>query len=778
MQTSLLSWEASRIPLPTLDELRPSKKFVDRKLPHWKILQRLRFAGCPYENCKKYTIVYRILDDGAVGNVLASWIGDSLDCPTSFWWDEQIPWCWFTTDFLTTTSSSSQTFSVPVDWNNASNKAEAIGGGGSGACSINTPTTNDGSGAGAYATISNITLTAGGTAPFTIGLAATGSTGAKGNIGTDTNFNSGILIAKAGHGTTGNGVGAGGLASACTPSSGAFNGGSGGADNATSGKSAAGGGGSGSPNGAGLAGGALSGVTTLGGATGGGGAGAVSATAGVAITTSQTGGSAGGTAQDGTAGGTAGTGGTTPTAGGAGSHGSGGGGSGSGTSAGGAVGGVGGNGVEWDASHGAGGGGGASGAAVTSVSRAGNGGKYGGGGGCAGFGTTAAAGGDGGQGIIVLTYTPVINVTFDNPTPYENSSTPKKDSITATDAGSALNCDKIILDQYQWSLFLSNNILEDQSSSPNILWISPFDGEQLLRSDAVFQIDYAHIKNTDLIFPEENEAIVQLTNIIPFEHGGITILILDNKLFIDWRSAFNFDSVTPQEISISVLKDISFRFEQNGSTKIDVSIPDFYLSTFTAGEPIFSEFSSDLRNNFPMQDDYDLSVIYNTKVFMEVETSLSLSSSNPIFYSVNIFSDQKNPTEYLSKLFFDNIIFLDNLSPVKKDTSFNVDSEISLRSDTTMKSDYELSVFLALVSAPDQAGGVKNDGLFPVNYLHNFVASVTVPLDMEIRFVIDSLSDFQIEYNARFMADCVLPTEWPTLSYNENPRRLLQKRYN
>lgn len=307
---------------------------------------------------------------------------------------------------LVSTSGSTQTYNVPSDWNSASNKVEAIGGGASGAFG----TQNQSNGAGAYTFQTNVPLTPGGTTSFQIGLSAAAgtSTNTNGFAGTDTWFVSNTtVLAKAGSVGTTTTPGVGGLAANCIPSANAHSGGTGAAGNADAGGS--GGAGAGGSTGAGKNGG---GQTAAG--AGGGGANAGSSTAGNSGTGST--GGLGGTGPTGTSGGTAGTGGATATAGGPGSNGSGGGGGGeaTGSNAGGA-GGLGGPGIDMAGGlAGAGGGGGGGGSTSGGTAgQGGAGGLYGGSGGAGGFNGSSGGGngGIGGQGVIVLTYTPAVAST-------------------------------------------------------------------------------------------------------------------------------------------------------------------------------------------------------------------------------------------------------------------------------------------------------------------------------------------------------------------------------
>jgi hypothetical protein len=273
--------------------------------------------------------------------------------------------------FLTGTG----TFTVPA--NVYSLRVQAIAEGGAGG-SRSTAGLVSGGGGGAYAELSNYLVTPGQNISYVNGA---------GGSGTDTNFDSGALIAQRGMPGTTTAGGSGGLASSSTGDI-VYDGGNGGT---ASGNGAGGGGGAASPLGAGKRGGNTSNL----GAAGGGGAGGPLATNGV-DNSSGSNGSNGGVGPGSDPGGVGSTGsfGAQP-----GTNGSGGGGAGT-TFKNGA------NGsqyAQWTqtsdsavAGPGSGGGGGQT---NTSSTRGGNGGGYGGGG---GGGRTA---GTGAPGIIVITYT-------------------------------------------------------------------------------------------------------------------------------------------------------------------------------------------------------------------------------------------------------------------------------------------------------------------------------------------------------------------------------------
>lgn len=301
--------------------------------------------------------------------------------------------------FLTTGT----TFTVPSNWNNASNSIEVIGGGAGGGGATTDAIEGGGGGAGAYSKISNLTLTPDASVTYQGGAAgAGGAVETDGTAGTDSFFNrtsgtantcadTSSVCAKAGAGgaLTGDpGVGgASGSGIGTTKNSGGDGGGNSGA-----GRGGAGGGAA-SINGIGGAGGTQS--AGNGGAGGGGSGGGTAGSSNIVVT-----GGAGGNNSSGSGGGAAHTAGTN----------GGGGGGGNGASDATRLGGVGGNGTEWDSTHGSGGGGGETcqGALCNGATLPGaNGGLYGGGGAGGGESNdTEGEGGNGGKGIIVISYTP------------------------------------------------------------------------------------------------------------------------------------------------------------------------------------------------------------------------------------------------------------------------------------------------------------------------------------------------------------------------------------
>lgn len=305
---------------------------------------------------------------------------------------------WATQVFLT----SGTTWTVPTDWN-TTNTVECIAGGG-GANSQASGANQRGAGGGAYAKISNYSGTAIGN-NVTIQIGQGGAAGNPGTSGTASFFDStGVLNCDFGTGATSAAVGVGGLAANSTGTT-KFDGGNGGA----AGNSAGGGGGAGGGDTANGKNGATGGgdAAHAGGGGGGGAKGGGSSTAGVAGTTAS--GGNGGISNTGTAGGAGSA--ATGTPGAAGTSGSGGGGGFADTTAG-SVGGAGSIFPLWDSTHGPGGGGGGGGglaATLLTGANAGACGLYGAGGAGGGRGaTTNGTSTAGCNGIIVVTYTPLV----------------------------------------------------------------------------------------------------------------------------------------------------------------------------------------------------------------------------------------------------------------------------------------------------------------------------------------------------------------------------------
>jgi hypothetical protein len=354
------------------------------------------------ENQTRFRICARLHD----GHVLwCGWFDDRDDFDAFLWalvnntlrfdrelWRLPAPW-WhpdfnypdifydFTvTKFITSTSASNQTDTIPSDWNTINNNVDLIGSGGSGGAAFSTTLTRvaAGGGAGGWSQQVNISVAPGGTVTFFLnaggsGVTASTGTAATGNLGTDTWYNGTALI--------GSSVGA--------------KGGTGGGAQIAASTTAVGGvggalaSGVGSSRSSGGSGGSCSSANAIGVASGGGGAGGGSGSgnsSATLLTQTVAIANAGGSGDAG-AGGGAGAGNT-----------------------GGTPGGVGGNGTEYDASHGSGGGGG--GAETASSVTGGSGGNYGGGGGGASGTAATVLSGAGIQGLIIRQYVPSTAFTF------------------------------------------------------------------------------------------------------------------------------------------------------------------------------------------------------------------------------------------------------------------------------------------------------------------------------------------------------------------------------
>lgn len=308
-------------------------------------------------------------------------------------------------------SALSNTWTVPYDWNSASNSVQIIGGGGAGGDGSNSEGAGGGGGGG-YSKRTGFSLTPGNTVSFSAGAGGTAAAAdSRGGNGGHSYFNVGsfanctgvstCVSAEGGEGGKPILVYTGGLGGGTTSASGTtkYLGGTGGVGSVNDGSG--GGGGAGGPliatDGDGQAGGA--GSANEGG--GGGGAGGASATDGSpSDTPTNNAGGGGGTGYAGGAGGAGGNGTGSNAHGASGVNvGSGGGG--------GDVNGNGGNGAnggQWLNLFGSGGGGGGNGDSNSTTG--GTGGLYGGGG-----GGSADTGGTGGDGIIVVKYRPITEIT-------------------------------------------------------------------------------------------------------------------------------------------------------------------------------------------------------------------------------------------------------------------------------------------------------------------------------------------------------------------------------
>lgn len=316
--------------------------------------------------------------------------------------------------FITVASASilNKTWTVPDDWNSASNSIEVIGGGGGGGRDAGQGP--GGGGGGGYSRINNLTLTPGSFVHFNVGASGSAATADPGDgfAGSHSYFNAANFVActnsancvkaEGGEGgkglllTGGTGGGIGSTASAVgTVTKAGGNGGLG-----CTGDGSGGGGGAGGPNGDGTGndGGAGSGDAAPG--LGGGGGGGGGGSPGLKGTEAGVQASCGTTAATNTVGGVGGSNylGAGSGAGGnlTGSPGTEGGGGGGGDDGG--VGGAGGAGDDWVTGYGSGGGAGGGGDGFAG----GNGGLFGGGGG----GGEVSGNARGANGIIVIKYTP------------------------------------------------------------------------------------------------------------------------------------------------------------------------------------------------------------------------------------------------------------------------------------------------------------------------------------------------------------------------------------
>jgi len=107
--------------------------------------------------------------------------------PTPAWHPgiaEELSYEFATTVFLTTTGSN--TYSVPSDWNSANNTVETVGAGAGGGGGSGSNGGGGGAGGG-YSKATNVSLTGGGSASYTVGVKGTGgSVSGNGTAGGDT----------------------------------------------------------------------------------------------------------------------------------------------------------------------------------------------------------------------------------------------------------------------------------------------------------------------------------------------------------------------------------------------------------------------------------------------------------------------------------------------------------------------------------------------------------------------------------------------------------------
>lgn len=312
------------------------------------------------------------------------------------------------------------TWTVPSDWNSASNSFDAIGAGGGGA-SDSTSQAGTSGGGGEWRRLTNQTYTPGNV--ITVQVGAGGAGGAQATAGNDGSAGTSTFIKNDANSSTvlQANPGGGGIKNAGTAGAGGTGGTGGTGNNGGSGNrlvgawSGCGGGGAGGPNGVGALGGNQASAVQLNAAGGGGGADGGGA-GGIASGSTTNGAAGGASGTDGTAGGAGGLGGAPAQAGTAGSHGSGGGGGGLTTLNTTNKGGDGGAGIGFVQTSdgavagpggGAGGGGDGGGGGIHGGD-GGAGGLYGGGGGSSGDSNVGGerTGGAGANGILIITYSP------------------------------------------------------------------------------------------------------------------------------------------------------------------------------------------------------------------------------------------------------------------------------------------------------------------------------------------------------------------------------------
>lgn len=362
-------------------QTRPADQFGNKDTTLFRVRARLAdgyiyWQGFFFDRDDFDVFIYSIIS-GTFNNDKFVW-----KLPNNEWTgeiSEGITFDFATQTYLTSLPGSNQTYNRPSDWNNTNNSIEGIGGGGSGGARYgNVNIGNTGGGGGAYAKITNFSFT-GTTATYQIGNRGAGrlqnvSGGGIGNPGTTTWFNS---TTDPGGGTDNSKLGAapGGAGQDGLVAS-SVAGGIGGAVASSWGQTRYAGGDGGNVT-----------VPTLSRnlMTGGGGAGgnAGAGSQGGSITTLAT---------------------PQSTAGGAG-------GSNNGGSGGTAQGGNGSAGSTWAAGFGAGGGGGG----LYNGANGGNAGNYGAGGGASSGNSATTTSGNGSQGILVVTYEPLLALGFNMP---------------------------------------------------------------------------------------------------------------------------------------------------------------------------------------------------------------------------------------------------------------------------------------------------------------------------------------------------------------------------
>lgn len=75
--------------------------YVCAEMPDDFVCRRIRIEGCPYDNCKKYSVAFKVNNDGSVGETIYGWPGYAYECPIVPYWDKDGPWSILQTEFLT-----------------------------------------------------------------------------------------------------------------------------------------------------------------------------------------------------------------------------------------------------------------------------------------------------------------------------------------------------------------------------------------------------------------------------------------------------------------------------------------------------------------------------------------------------------------------------------------------------------------------------------------------------------------------------------------------------
>lgn len=75
--------------------------YVCPPMPDEAERKRIRIEGIPYEGCKKYSVAFRVKEDGTSGEIIYGWTGYAYECPIVPFWDTEGPWSILQTEFLT-----------------------------------------------------------------------------------------------------------------------------------------------------------------------------------------------------------------------------------------------------------------------------------------------------------------------------------------------------------------------------------------------------------------------------------------------------------------------------------------------------------------------------------------------------------------------------------------------------------------------------------------------------------------------------------------------------